>query len=65
MKLADYLAAEHISAAEFARRIGTTRASASRWVKGKRIPRPDAMQAIKAATCGKVSADDFHEGRAA
>lgn len=65
MQLRDYIDSRGQTIEEFAAAHGFSVATLKKWTRGERTPRPKAMQAIKAATCGKVSADDFHEGRAA
>jgi len=60
MKLADYLFERNISTAEFALKINATQAAVSRYATGKRIPGPDIMSRIFAATSGAVSPNDFY-----
>jgi DNA-binding transcriptional regulator YdaS (Cro superfamily) len=60
MKLIDYLNAHDIGFAEFARRIGgVSRMTVQRYANGARMPRPDAMVRIIAATDGAVTPNDF------
>ncbi|WP_044559030.1 DNA-binding transcriptional regulator [Azospirillum sp. B4] len=59
MKLADYLHAGNITAAEFARRIGRSRSTVARWCTGQRHPDAAAMRAVMQATEGAVMPNDF------
>ncbi len=59
MKLGDYLQTEGITAAEFGRRIGASRSTVLRWVKGARSPDSTSMRRVIDATSGAVSANDF------
>ncbi|AHE55522.1 hypothetical protein [Sphingomonas sanxanigenens] len=60
MKLSDYLAANSISYAEFARKIGAQhRRTVERYAKGARIPIGKMMAAIAIATGGQVQPNDF------
>jgi transcriptional regulator with XRE-family HTH domain len=61
MKLQIYLEEASITQEQFASSLGVTQASVSRWVQGKKLPRPDAMRRISEATSGKVSPDDFYD----
>lgn len=58
MKLSQYLEANGISQAEFARQVGTTRQNVGRWV-GSVVPRPAEMMRIALLTGGAVTANDF------
>jgi predicted transcriptional regulator len=60
MKLADYLAQEGLSEAAFAERIGVTQAAVNRYKKD-RVPEPEPMRAIVAATGGAVQPNDFFD----
>lgn len=61
MRLSDYLHKHGLSAAEFGRKAGiTNRVTMSRYVRGLRIPRPDEMGRITAASDGEVTANDFY-----
>lgn len=65
MRLADYLAREGLTHEQFADRIKRSQPAVTRYVNGERFPDRDALVAIKAATQGDVTADDFlpaHEG---
>lgn len=63
MRLADYLAQKHMSAAEFAAIIDVDRSTVSRWLdvsQNKTFrPRWDQIPRITAATDGLVTANDF------
>lgn len=48
-----------MSPAAFARLIGTTRQAVSRYLHGERMPEVRLLQAIKEATRGAVTANDF------
>ncbi|MBB6250925.1 helix-turn-helix domain-containing protein [Nitrospirillum iridis] len=63
MKLTDYLLAENITAAEFARRLGRSRSTIGRWCTGQRHPDAGAMRAIMEETKGAVMPNDFFESR--
>lgn len=58
VKLARYLADNHLSQREFAERIGVDQATVCRWLKGA-LPRRHHWPAIKDATDGAVTAADF------
>jgi transcriptional regulator with XRE-family HTH domain len=59
MRLADFLADREMSQAEFAKRIGATQASVSRYADGSRMPRREHLARIRKVTGGAVRADDF------
>jgi DNA-binding transcriptional regulator YdaS (Cro superfamily) len=59
MKLLDYLKKQNIADHAFAETVGRSRSAVRKWMYGQRIPRPAEMLAIKEATDGKVTADDF------
>lgn len=59
MKLAAYLSSTDVSRDDFARRIGVSGVSVHRYISGVRIPRPDTMARIVAATGGAVQPNDF------
>jgi len=50
-----------VSYGAFAKRIGCTRQSVHRFCADQRIPRPEVMAAISAATNGAVSISDFYD----
>ena len=61
MRLADYLRREGLTASAFARRIGRSEATVSRILRG--INRPDwsTLEAIRKATDGAVTPNDFFD----
>ena len=59
MDLRAYLRDHSIRPAEFARRIGKTRAAVSTWIHGRSVPNRATMSAIVKATGGKVRPNDF------
>lgn len=59
MKLAAYLDETKTTYAAFAERIGVSVFAVGKYVRGQRMPRPQIMSRIKAATSGHVTADDF------
>jgi len=61
MKLKDFLEKEGISNAEFAKRIGVSKMTISRYVRGEAIPKPDIMRRIVKDTKNKVTANDFYK----
>ena len=66
MKLADFLSAEKLSLAQFAQLAGIgSRQAVHKYATGERIPRPDQMARIVAATGGKVQPGDFYPAHAA
>ena len=65
MDLGIYLKQSRLSLAEFAEKVGVSEASMSRYVAGKRVPRPRIMLRITAASDGQVEANDFVGTKAA
>lgn len=64
MQLTTYLDQNKISPEEFAARITARGVATSvhgvrKWARRERIPRPDALRAIRDETGGAVTADDF------
>ena len=65
MRLAEYLSAKNLSAAEFASRIGVHRSTVSRWFEPPdadgNVYRPswEQIAKIRDETKGQVTADDF------
>jgi len=59
MKLALWLDANGLSDAEFARRISKTHTTVLRLKRGEIRPSLETVEAIRAATNGEVTADDF------
>lgn len=60
MKITDYLAREHLTLTEFARRAGVSVAAMSRYTSGRQIPRPETMRRLAEASSGLVSPADFY-----
>lgn len=63
--LAQYLAAQKITQAQFADRVGSTSATVSRWCSGKAFPNKDAVKRIDAATGGEVPPAVWYEAKGA
>lgn len=61
MKLKTYLAAEHLSLADFARSIDRHPKRVQEWASGRKVPSGANLAAIQKATRGKVTALDFVE----
>ena len=61
MRLDQYLHENRISGAAFARLIGTSQVTVSRYVRGDRFPQPLTIAKIAKATKGKVSVRDWYE----
>lgn len=59
MKQSDYRAREGLSIAEFARRIGVSRAAAGRYERGTRKPEWEVVARIKSETSGAVTFEDY------
>ena len=59
MKLALWLDANGLSDAEFARRISKTHTTVLRLKRGEIRPSLETVEAIRAATNGEVTAEDF------
>lgn len=59
MKLETYLSENGIKPTAFATEIGVAPSTITRLLRGERSPRLELMQAIKRATGGAVTADDF------
>jgi transcriptional regulator with XRE-family HTH domain len=57
---AKYLKKNEISYTDFAASIGTGIATVRRYALGIRIPRPEIMERIRAATGGQVTPNDFY-----
>jgi DNA-binding transcriptional regulator YiaG len=60
-ELAQWLVRNDLTLEEFAKLLGTTQATVSRWTDGINIPRRDAMRAIVQITNGEVQPSDFFE----
>ena len=59
MNLGEYLKRSGLALSEFAEKVGVTHASMSRYVSGKRLPRPEILRRIADASGGEVRANDF------
>lgn len=60
MKLSDYLKAEGITATAFANRIGRSKSTVTRAMRGQSIPDKETMDKIVAETGGQVLPNDFY-----
>ena len=65
MKLTDWLSETETSKTDLAVRLGVTPEAVRFWCIGRSIPRRETLQAIAAATDGKVTASDFYAQEAA
>lgn len=61
MKLSTYLDESKITKAVFAASIEVSVQALHRYIDGKRIPRPEVMARISAATSGRVQPNDFFD----
>ena len=59
MLLADYLDTRGYTQQAFADRLGCSRPTVSYWMRGLKHPRPYWVAKIRAATGGKVGAEDL------
>lgn len=59
MTLAEYLAARHLTQAEFAGRLGVSAATVSRWLSPRGMPSVQPMLAIYRLTYGAVTPNDI------
>lgn len=59
MRLQQFLDQNNIGRAEFAKAIGVSEVAITRYVGGKRMPRPEILVKIKVATNGAVTPNDF------
>ena len=59
MNLQDYLTQQGITPSEFAKRIGVSQPTVSRYLRGVRFPRLKHLVAIERETGGAVRASDF------
>ncbi len=59
MQLRAYMKNQKLSLADFAKLVGTSQASVSRWMTGARTPGPEFMRRIHKATDGHVAPLDF------
>ncbi|WP_442907408.1 helix-turn-helix domain-containing protein [Kaistia sp. MMO-174] len=60
MKLAAYLLTHRLTNDAFGAKVGASPAAVRKWRYGERIPRPEQMSRIAAATGGEVTAADFY-----
>lgn len=58
-KLRTWRKAQKLTLRQLAERIGSTPAALSRYETGKRLPRPQTLQAIVKVTAGEVTANDL------
>ena len=63
MKLVEYLTVSGITLSNFAKSVGVSQASMSRYTAGNRVPRPAILRRIVAASDGAVQANDFFAPR--
>lgn len=61
MRLEQYLTDNGISAAAFARMLGTSQVTIYRYKRGLRFPYPETIAKIHKATKGKVTVRDWYE----
>ena len=61
MKLADYLSSTGVTHADFAQRIGVHQTAVTRYVAGRRIPKPQIAMKITKATGGAVTIEDLFD----
>jgi transcriptional regulator with XRE-family HTH domain len=59
MDIRTYLTKNGLSRADFARIIGVSEVSVTRYIGGQRMPKPDVMAKIMSVTGGVVTANDF------
>lgn len=60
MKLKDYLKLRKIRQEAFAKDLGVTQGSVSRWCDGIQLPRASVMKKILVITGGEVTLMDFY-----
>lgn len=60
MRLNHYLSTRGVTAEDFAKKIGASRAAVYKWRQHQRIPRPAMVKKIRQATRGKVREDDWY-----
>lgn len=62
MKLADYMALNHITPRQLRWMLGvSSRSTVMRWVRGERVPTSPMIAQIEALTGGAVTLADFHD----
>lgn len=60
MKLASYMADNHLTDEQMASQIGNVSISGlKKWLRDERVPRPDQMRRIAEVTSGAVTPNDF------
>ncbi len=59
MLLKEYLEQSNLSQLDFGLIVNELQPTVAKWVLGRNIPRPGALESIAAATQGKVSYTDF------
>jgi transcriptional regulator with XRE-family HTH domain len=59
MNLQAYLDRNDLSRADFAKQIGVSEVAVTRYIGGKRMPRPEVLSKIREATNGAVTPNDF------
>ena len=65
VKIRQYLDQAGLTLAEFAAQVAVSAAAMSRYARGKRMPRPDVVRRITAASGGRIQANDLFELAAA
>ena len=61
MRLSDYLKAEGMTLAQFGSQIGISASTVHRYATGLRVPKPEVMSRVFAATDGRVTPNDFFD----
>lgn len=64
MTLSQYLEDKGLSHAEFAKSIGVSQVTVTRWANGQRFPGRREIERIQKATKGAVTANDLLRGAA-
>lgn len=59
MELRTWLTAENIAGYAFARKIGKSHTTVSRWLDGTMVPSAESIKLVFEATGGKVTANDM------
>lgn len=60
MELKLWIKDQGLTALTFAEKVNHSEFAVGKWVRGERIPRPDAMRKIAEVTGGGVTAADFY-----
>ncbi len=63
MELKTYLEKNSLSCGDFAAQVNASERAVIKWTRNERFPREEFMKRIVAATNGKVTPNDFFEGR--